>query len=149
MLHCCSRLPWFISVLSGCLLLAPAVIGCGRAQPKLAPVSGRVTVQGKPLANVNVTFQPTAKAGSGAEAGMGSSGTTDGSGRFQMKTFDNKPGAVIGTQVVGLAVKNAQARDSDVWGAAKTASPLPPRASDGSLKFEVPPGGTDKANFDF
>jgi hypothetical protein len=138
-----------ISVLVACLFLEFVMLGCGRRQPDLAPVSGRVTVQGKPLANVNVSFQPTAKPGSGAEAGVGSSATTDGDGRFQMKTFDGRPGAVLGKHVVRLAVQNAQARDSDLWGAARTPSPLPPGASDGSLTFDVPSNGTDKANFEF
>jgi len=32
--------------------------GCGKGGPDIAPVKGRVTLDGRPLANVNVEFQP-------------------------------------------------------------------------------------------
>src|SRR5688572_27330692 len=54
------------------LLLAPFLIlasGCG-SEYEFVPISGIVTVDGKPLANVSVTFTPI---GGGLDAGPGAS----------------------------------------------------------------------------
>ena len=48
--------------------------GCGR--DGVAPVSGRVTLNGQPLANVHVSFQPIA-AGTDLNSGGGSYAFTD------------------------------------------------------------------------
>jgi hypothetical protein len=143
------RMPRSTAAFTGRVLLVLLLVGCGRKQLELAPLSGVVTVQGKPLANVSVVFQPVAKPGRSGEAGFGSSAITDSNGRFQLRTLDNRSGAVVGRHVVRLALQNPQTLDSDEWGAARIPSPLPPRAADGSLTFEVPAGGSDKAKFDF
>lgn len=143
------RKPAIAQILAACMLLASTVPGCGRNAHELASVSGRVTLHGKPLADINVTFQPVAKAGSGGDAGLGSSGVTGADGRFQIKTFDGKPGAVVGKHRVLLSVRNPQASTSDAWSVAVAPSPLPTTASDGSMAFDVPANGTNQANFDF
>ena len=59
-------------------------------QPRPAPVSGTVTLDGKPLSEVSVWFQPS-DYGYDAEGhyvgGVGASGVTDSAGRFQAHTF--------------------------------------------------------------
>ena len=76
----------------GCLLAA----GCGGSGPRLGRVQGKVTLNGKPLAEAEVNFQPT------AEGTAPSAGTTDADGRYElMYTFDTK-GAVPGEHVVTI-----------------------------------------------
>ena len=56
------------------LVLGVAVVlALGCASKKYAPVSGKVTVNGKPLAKAEVSFQPIAAEGS-VDAGVGSNG---------------------------------------------------------------------------
>ena len=128
--------------------LTSLVAGCGRGGHSVAPVSGRVTLSGKPMAKVNVTFQPLAASGSSGDAGWGSYGVTDGDGCFQLKTVDGKPGAVVGKHAVYLTVPNPNPPKGDEY-VPPPPNPFPPQAWNGSLTFEVPAGGTDQANFDF
>lgn len=123
--------------------------GCGRTGHDLAPVSGRVTLQDKPIANIGVTFQPIAKTGSRGDAGLGSYGTTDVSGQFRLKTIDGKPGAVVGNHKVYLTVQDTRPESGDVRSGPRPLNPFPSKAADGSLTFEVPPGGTEHASFSF
>jgi len=60
------------------------VSGCGMAGGggKLVPVTGTVTIDGKPLAGASVTFM-----GLGATPGLGGVGTTDDFGKFEMSHF--------------------------------------------------------------
>jgi len=55
------------------------VLGLGCGSGKFAPVSGTVTMNGKPLAGALVIFSPIAKEGS-IDAGPGSSGKTNDKG---------------------------------------------------------------------
>jgi hypothetical protein len=54
--------------------------GCGT--PKLLPVSGVVTLDGKPIADAGVLFCPV-------DRGPPASGTTDANGQFQLATINN------------------------------------------------------------
>ena len=45
---------WFL--LSACVL--PLAIGCGRNSPRLVPVTGAVTLDGKPVSGATVVFHP-------------------------------------------------------------------------------------------
>jgi len=60
----------------------------------MVPVTGMVTLDGKPVADAAVLFTPV---GGGPPA----SGTTDGEGRFQL-TAVNQPGAVPGEHQVTI-----------------------------------------------
>lgn len=72
-------------------LLALAA-GCSGAD--VAPVTGRVTLDGKPLANATVLFQPI---GQRRSPGMGSVGRTDADGQFVLRQINpDRPGAVLG-----------------------------------------------------
>lgn len=71
-----------------------AVAGCSRGDaPATAPVKGVVTMAGKPLAGVGVTFLPT---GPGPIA----SGNTNEKGEFTLRTVEPGDGAVIGSHKV-------------------------------------------------
>lgn len=83
------------------LLMASAAAGCGGSGYELAPVSGIVTMEGAPLANSTVVFEPVATAGS-EESGPASSGRTDAAGHFELKLADGSPGAVVGRHRVRI-----------------------------------------------
>ena len=89
-------------------LLTPLVtVGCNPS-PKLAPVSGKVTLNGKPVGNVRVEFHPDPDA---KGTGPSSTATTDSSGQFTLASTGSggEPGAVIGSHRVILS-------DLDVYG---------------------------------
>jgi hypothetical protein len=72
------------------------LLGCGGERgPELAPVTGLVTLDGKPLAGALVTFVPQ-----GETRGQGSFAHTDAAGKFELQTTDGQKGAVAGTYKV-------------------------------------------------
>ena len=71
------------------------VVGCGQDGPELFPVHGRVTLDGKPLADAGVMFMPD-------ENGPSAMGTTDSEGRFELMTV-NRIGAIRGNHPVVIA----------------------------------------------
>ena len=137
-----------LPLLASGLLLAAA--GCGSST---ASVSGVVTLDGEPYGNAVVSFQPIGTPES-PEPGRGSSAYTDEKGRFELK-HDGRDGAVVGKHLVRIMTKG-----NDVVGQYPEGSPdetpkdrpvdpIPPEWNALSTKeFDVPPGGTDKADFD-
>lgn len=77
-----------------------AVIGCGDAGPTLAPVTGKVTKAGLPLAGITVTFSPVAP-------GPSSGGMTDAEGKYTLVCQNGEPGAVLGKHKVVLTAPAA------------------------------------------
>lgn len=136
-------------VLLCCVALATAFVagGCG---PKTVPVSGKVVVDGEPAQNIRVVFQSSTTT---AEVPPVATGLTDKNGEFSLRLAERKKrGAVAGPYVVYLTWSDPNADGTAVEGVTEEAvSPynLPPRANSGELKFEVPAGGTDEANFEF
>ena len=74
--------------ISGFLLLA---VGCGRSGPELAQVSGKVTLDGQPVAHAHLTFKPPAT-GSGSTA----YGVTDSNGYYSLQYSRDANGALPG-----------------------------------------------------
>lgn len=74
-----------------CVMLA---IGCGKTPEKLYPVSGTVTVGGKPLNGGTVQFEMLEQ-GEASGKVYTSSGEVDANGHFELITF-GKPGAPAG-----------------------------------------------------
>ncbi len=132
-------------VWSTLLLLIP-LGGCGTKG--FAPVSGTVTLDGKPLANASVNFQPV----DSAKSGLGSSSKTDANGRYRLRVvMDDKAGAVVGKHRVSISTWKEEDPSYD-----PPPGKLPPKAKDPipakynaktELAFEVPPGGSDQADF--
>jgi hypothetical protein len=123
------------------------VMGCGS---KFAPVSGKVTLNGKPLAHASVMFQPVGKPGS-IEGGEGAAGRTNENGEFSLKSSTGKSGAIVGEYHVSISALDAVVGEHDG---------RPPRGgwprtdkihsrynSKTELTFTVLSGGTDKADF--
>jgi len=79
--------------------------GCGPAvdTPDLGIVTGVVTMDGKPLANSVVTFNP--------ETGRPSFGTTDANGKYELSYLKGTKGVKVGKQTVRIttAVKETDA----------------------------------------
>lgn len=73
--------------------------GCGR-RPALAPVSGRVTLDGKPLEFGSVMIQPA--------AGPAARGTIQADGSFTVGTFTPGDGAIVGPATVRVACYEQQ-----------------------------------------
>jgi hypothetical protein len=69
------------------------LVGCGGpAHPDVGRVSGAVTLDGQPLAEATVMFQPT--------QGRASIATTDKAGKYSLTYLDGVPGALLGTHKV-------------------------------------------------
>jgi hypothetical protein len=80
---------------TSCLLWAVALAGCGGGGAT-SPVTGVVTLDGKPLAGASIQFVPQ---GSGRDA----TGETDKDGAFVMSTFKPRDGVVPGTYKVVIS----------------------------------------------
>lgn len=144
---------WLAPCAAACAaaLVAMGVLGaagCGKGSGrKVVPVSGRVTIDGKPAPNIAVVFQPVA--GGKEEAGVGSTGVTDAQGRFTLTLTgtEKRPGAVVGRHRVTFSGAAAPRAETDDSAQASPPDPVPARYREKPLEFEVPPGGTDQANF--
>lgn len=132
---------WFLGVLF--------LMGCGGSG--IVPVTGIIKLDDKPLAHAIIIFEP---AGADVNPGPGSVGTTDASGRFELRIMTtNAPGAKIGSHRVSITAYAAGA-DGD-----SSAPPgenekvnrkalVPPEYNAKSkLTFDVPALGTNNANF--
>jgi hypothetical protein len=137
----------------GLIVVGLALTGCGESGPKYVPVSGVVTLDGKPYGDAVVVFQPKATEGN-MNPGRGSAGETDAQGRFVLKTDDGKLGAVVGKHLVRVQTRGLVLQFDPATGSPDNAptnvkiDPIPAEWNTMSDKeFVVPPGGTDKADF--
>jgi hypothetical protein len=131
----------------GVAALGLVLPGCGGSgDHSLAPVSGKVTLDGKAMPGIQVTFQPMAP--QKGIAGPGSSAVTDAEGRYTLKTVGTspRPGAVVGKHTVRFA-KSDQRASSDDSLPAVAKDPVPAKDREQGRPFDVPAGGTDKADF--
>jgi hypothetical protein len=121
--------------------------GCGKKLDfPVAPVSGRVMLDRRPLANARVHFRPTSPAGA-----PDSYGETDENGHYTLEVIAGKggeKGAVVGEHHVYISLPGYAAQ-SETNVKRPPTEILPPRysGSNSILKFTVPPEGTDKADF--
>jgi hypothetical protein len=136
---------------AGILLIAglPHLIaGCGSG--KIAPVSGRITVDGQAVANLLVTFQPQGSKDNPIP-GPGSYGKTDETGHYRLRLSDagNQVGAMIGKHRVEIRAP-LKANPKDPEGAQVAGKLTIPRGynAESKLQFEVVAGGSTTADFD-
>lgn len=136
-----------------CLTLSlPALLsGCDKGY-KLAPVSGRVMMDNRPLAHAEVKFFPTA----GNDLPY-ASGVTDEQGNFKLEAFignGTADGAVVGENRVSISLSRLKANKPMTPQEMKAAMGhgldlLPARYnSKSTMTFTVPPEGTTAANFE-
>ena len=79
-------------------LLIASLTGCGKTGPQLAPVSGTVTFNGKPLARARVVFYPS----DGRRTAIG---MTDDKGQFSLGTYAIDDGALVGQHEVVVVAR--------------------------------------------
>jgi len=123
-------------------VLACMLAGCNG---DIVPVSGRVTLDGQPLANAVVTFQPIRDSSAEPPTAMGSVGQTDAEGRYVLQLVDpDIAGALVGEHVVTISTATV----SGTEGEPPQGERLPEEWRDGSQRYTIPVGGTAEANFD-
>jgi hypothetical protein len=127
-------------------LLVPLLAGCSGGPYQTARVSGRITLNGQPLAHAAITFQPIAAQGH-LNPGPGSGDFTDSDGRYTLKlTGTDTRGAVVGKHKVRITLVP---QDNSADDRPKRSKELPARYNKKTkLEYDVPPGGTDSANFE-
>jgi hypothetical protein len=129
------------------VVLALLLAGCGGRSFKTVPVSGRVTLDGKPLAKATVAFVPEAPPGQ-RDRPPSSIGITDQDGRYSLAlNIDRKTtGAVIGKHKVMITL-GEQGTSNDAQPTSH--KQLPQRYNRRTeLECDVPAGGRADANFD-
>ncbi|MHC2069783.1 DUF4198 domain-containing protein [Bremerella sp. T1] len=83
------------------LLAAIAILGCSSGTSSdLGQVNGQVMLDGKPLPNAQVQFQPT--------QGRPSYGLTDSDGKFTLQYTGSATGALIGNHTVSFTTAISQ-----------------------------------------
>jgi hypothetical protein len=133
------------------LLLLP-LVGCVDSSSDLAPVSGRITLDGEPLAGAEVIFLPLLP---GFEYAPESVAVTATDGTYQLEVFNSgKRGAVVGRHRVEIRLGEVDTNEVDGLSTSEKAMRnesdcLPPRYNDEShLEFEVRPVNVNQADFD-
>lgn len=76
------------------------IIGCGSSGPALGEVTGQVSLDGQPLADAVLAFQPV-----GMTKGSPSFAKTDASGKYRLEYAEAKFGAVPGTHLVRITTE--------------------------------------------
>jgi hypothetical protein len=119
----------------GLLLLSLMLTGtgCGESGPDLAPVSGRVTLDGRPLDPADVVFQPD-------DMKSPSFGRTNSDGRYDLAYKRGVAGALVGWHTVKISVVTEQTGGPQL---------VPPRYnSESGLRREVKAGEDNVFDFD-
>jgi len=121
--------------------------GCGGGG-KTAQVSGRIMMNGQPLANARVSFQPTSGANKN-EVGATAQGETDADGRYTL-TFmgSGKKGATVGENLVSISKLDGPTPDpKDDNPPLRRELVAPEWNTESKQKFTVPSGGATNADF--
>ncbi len=120
--------------------------GCGG--PPVAPVKGRITLDGNPLPHASVSFQPVST-GKNVNPGPGSLGTTDADGNYTLRVAgQNLEGAYVGKHRVEIAAYLKDPDDPQRDRREKVRNLVPARYNtQTTLTFEVLPGRVNEADF--
>ena len=103
--------------------------GCGTSSdgPEIAPVSGVVTLDGKPVTNASVVFE--------SSNGVVAFGNTNGEGVYELNYLDGQKGAEVGSNTVRIETV------LDAPPPANYRDPIPAKYNQRSeLKADVQPG---------
>ena len=115
----------FVTIV-GIIALA-AIAGCGKRGPYLASVTGKVTLDGKPVANAIVTFAPM-------DGGVASTGITDSDGTYRLGCHLGE-GALVGQHLVSV---RSQPPMSDLVGSTVDFEDNPNVRPDPDARFRLP-----------
>ena len=124
-------------------ILLVVAVGCGQGNDGFSyqPVSGTVTVDGRPVAGLTVAFVPQ---GAAINSGRPSKAVTDETGRYEAKTLDGKQGAAIGEHLVSISSEKMDQETQEIVEPETIPSRYNKRST---LRFTVPAEGTDAADF--
>lgn len=118
------------------LLIPLGTLGCGSDEFETAKVVGTVTIDGKPLTQGSVIFQP--------EQGWPGRGEIDSQGQFVLSTYGEQDGAIVGEHQVAVI---AETGDENVPFEGRPTEPIrsliPTRYSNkatSGLRFDVESG---------
>jgi hypothetical protein len=135
--------------LRACLVGAAVALlsaGCGGTRYKTAPVSGRVTLDGRPLPRATVMFLP-ATGTEGKSDLPSSAGLTDEAGRYSLVLNDGKTAGAVPGKYKVMILLGAQAGADD--SKPTYHRQLPPRYNRKTeLARDVPPEGRADIDFD-
>jgi hypothetical protein len=90
-----------IQRLTAVLSVVLSVVGCNRSPYELAPVRGRVTIDGLPLSSAKVMFAPSDAADT-PNPGKPAFGLLSDDGSFALTTYEDDDGAVVGEHWVTI-----------------------------------------------
>lgn len=131
-------------------LLFLFALGCNGSEYDLAPVSGTVTLDGEPVPQARVIFEPQRTGDAALKAGPSSNAETDEEGRYTLQTTVNEfEGAVVGLHSVTISTFLGESDRTQEMGQVLRKEQIPPRYQEpGGLTFDVPTGGSKSADFE-
>jgi hypothetical protein len=124
-----------------------AATGCG-APYRVAVVSGKVTLNGKPLPGAWVHFAPRSSQDN-RNPGPTSHGQTDNEGKYTLQIDPEHPGSVVGKCRVFISLRPGGKPGAQPDAGGRTGQELLPRRynEETELTFDVPREGTNRADF--
>jgi hypothetical protein len=131
-------------------LIGLGLSGCGSGQDyELAPISGRVTLDGRPIPYTTVVFLPQASTDV-PNPGPGSTAKCDDEGHYVLKTIRGEAGAVVGMHTVKISsIGPTQPATGDVDSGPPPRDAFPAKFNTASqLHFTVSADGSNEANFE-
>lgn len=126
---------WSVAVV---LLLSA---GCGPSGPEIAYVTGKVTMDGKPLANASVVFIP--------ENGRPAGAATDADGNYVLNFAQGRRGAIPGKNTIRIMTQRDPTPGENGTAIPGSKETVPAKYNTNStLEFVVEPKKKNVANFD-
>ncbi len=87
-------MPRFPFRIFACFALVSTLTACGPTRPETAPVTGKVTFQGRPVPEGTITFYPA--------EGRSATARLRPDGSYTLTTFDEGDGAIVGSHEVTI-----------------------------------------------
>jgi hypothetical protein len=127
------------------LVISLALIGCGGGGPKMIPVTGVVTFEGKPIGKINVMFVPADTKGIIAQ------GTTEENGKFTLQSLEPGDGAMSGEYKIAFKYVSDVIPDMPGFtgGVKPEPSPIPLKYVDAEKSGFTATVSSDKTDFKF
>jgi hypothetical protein len=101
----------YLSQLAIVVICVISIAGCDTSRPGMVPVSGRVTIDGKPVTAGQITVMP--------EGHRASIGKLDAEGRFTLSCFEPGDGAPIGQHIATVTSVESIDDHANRWHAPK------------------------------
>ncbi len=89
------------------------LIGCGPQPTYFAPVTGQVTLDGKPVSDAKILFVPTRYRDASQNILPYAYATTDKEGKYTLRSDGKRRGAAVGQHLVFISTKNLAVKKND------------------------------------